>query len=380
MRLRSTLLVLLALPLAACASEAIATTETRTPDGGPEIGDGPGGGDANLGPASDGVAKLAPGVLFVHGSYTLPPLRFCLSDDQARAEPSEEQMAAGNAVGVDVTTARFVPGSRFKETAATSKEVQAYDALVVAALERSKGSLSCAALKTAVDPKSRFPLPVLVGKDQNEALADPTTTPIVIAAEGCETLGTNTFKAKGGRCASPFLPMRAGVGREDQTNAHVATWALPDSVAGSILVHAASGTSYITPDGLSVPVDANVTVDAGSPITRPIAFGETQVVDVDPETLAAETYKLTVTADRTKVGQSAIFETASATQARAFVDPRSSAATYYSKRDRRIAFVLVGATAQRENGSPPVDHAPATERRLQFAAVSLPVVARNQSP
>lgn len=378
MRLRSTLLVLLALPLAACASEAIATSEQRAPDGGTETGDGPGGGDANLGPATDGVRKLAPGVLFVHGSYTLPALRFCLSDDQLRAEPSEEQMAAGNAVGVDVTTARFVPGSRFKTTAATSKVVEAYDALVVAALERSKGALSCAALKDAVDEKNRFTLPVYTDRDKIEALADPTTSPIVIAAEGCETLGTNAFMARGGRCASPFLPMRPVPGAQDRTNAHVATFRLPETVTGAILVHAASGTSYIATDGLSVPVNAEVTLNAGTPIARPVEFGKTQVIDVDPVTLAEEEYTLTVNADRKD--QSPVFETATAAGARAFVDPRSSAATYYSKRDRRIAFVLVGATVQREIGSTPLDHAPAAERRLQFAAVSLPLAETKQSP
>jgi hypothetical protein len=286
-------------------------------------------------------------------------------------------MAAGNAVGVDVTTARFVPGSRFTKAAARAADVVAYDALAVAALERKKGGLTCAELKSAIDAKSRFTLPVLTEEDGNLSLEDPTIAPIVIAAEGCETLGNETFKAKGGRCASPFRQVRTIVGGSDRANAHVATFRLPETVDGALVVHAASGTSYIGTDGLSVAVEPKVTLYAPSPLESVLRFGHFAQVPVGPATLTDETYTLKVTADRPN--QSSILETATAAEARAFVDPRSTPETYYSDKNRRIAFVLVGASTQRDNGPPMSDEAPAAERKLQFAAVSLPVIAPPQS-
>lgn len=373
---------LLTLPIVACAAESSPTADRAlNDDGGQEADAGVATGWSDAGTPSpgptDAVGKLVPGVLFVHGSYTLPALRFCLSDDQNRAEPSQEQMAAGNTVGVDVTTARFVPGDRFSAKAASATEVIAYDALAVAALERTKGGLTCAELKSTIDAKSRYALPVYTGADTKGGLGDPTEAPIVIAAEGCETLGDDSFKAKGGRCASPFRQVRGTVGGSDRANAHIATFPLPGMVSGAVVVHAASGTSYIGTDGLSTSVPATVTLKGESSVESTLSFGQAATIGLTPKSLESETYTLTVTAERGT--QAKINEGATAEDARKFVDPRSTAQTYYSDTNRRIAFVLVGASVQRDNGPPVSDEAPSPERKLQFAAVSIPIVTPTQS-
>jgi hypothetical protein len=71
MRLRLPLLVaILALPIVACAAESspMATTESRTGDADGDGGPATGSSDAGYNTPTDAVGRLAPGVLFVHGS------------------------------------------------------------------------------------------------------------------------------------------------------------------------------------------------------------------------------------------------------------------------------------------------------------------------